>query len=252
MKFWKIKAIKAGTIKTTIGDTIRYKSLDVPLEINSWFVAADDGEHKVLIDTGIDGNSIEWIRNNIIETVYQNETQHPITALKRETGWSAEDVDIIINTHLHYDHCGCNKYFQNAKIYVQRKEFESAFHPVKAHESIYAQRFFDKNSIFYFRWNFLEGEKEILPGLICLPTPGHTYGHQSVLILTENGTVCVAGDAVPTVRNINENLETGVSVDSSKVIESMDAIRIRADYIITGHEPNIKENSFASFSKLAG
>ena len=99
---------------------------------------------------------------------------------------------------------------------------------------------FDKNSISYFRWNFLEGEKEILPGLICLPTPGHTYGHQSVLILTENGTVCVAGDAVPTVRNINENLETGVSVDSSKVIESMDAIRIRADYIITGHEPNIK------------
>ena len=55
---------------------------------------------------------------------------------------------------------------------------------------------------------------------------------------------------VPTVRNINENLETGVSVDSSKVIESMDAIRIRADYIITGHEPNIKENSFTSFSKL--
>lgn len=115
---------------------------------------------------------------------------------------------------------------------------------------LYASRFFDKNVISYFQWQFLDGEAEILPGLICLPTPGHTYGHQSVLFHTAKGTVCVAGDAATTLDNIRHNIEMGISVDSQKVYESMQKIRIRTDYIIPAHEPSIQNCETSNFQEI--
>ena len=78
-------------------------------------------------------------------------------------GWEPEDIDIIINTHLHYDHCGSNHYLPNAVIYVQRKEYETAFDPASPQKQLYSSRFFDKKAISYFQWRFLDGESEILP-----------------------------------------------------------------------------------------
>lgn len=83
--------------------------------------------------------------------------------------------------------------------------------------------------------------------MICLPTPGHTYGHQSVLFHTVNGTVCVAGDAATTLENIRQNIEMGVSVDSKRVLESLQKIRIRADYIIPAHEAGISNGAKTGF-----
>lgn len=165
-------------------------------------------------------------------------------------GWEPEDIDIVINTHLHYDHCGSNRYFPNAVFYVQRTEYETAFDPTSPQKQLYASRFFDKKAVSYFQWRFLDGEAEILLGVICLPTPGHTYGHQSVLFHTAQGTVCVAGDAATTLNNIQQNIEMGVSVDSRAVFESLQKIRIRADYIIPAHEPTINNGESYAFPNI--
>lgn len=234
---WKLTAIQVGTIYTI--DTLRYHECFKPYEIKLWCIAATDGKHKILVDTGIDSKCLDWIKMNVDSKIYQSPQMETVIAIKNIMGWEPEDIDIIINTHLHYDHCGSNHYFPNAFIYVQKKEYETAFNPKSPQKQLYAKRFFDKKAISYFRWIFLEKETTILPGVICLPTPGHTYGHQSVLFHTTNGTVCVAGDASTTLNNIRQNIEMGVSVDSKEVLKSLQKIRIRADFILPAHEPSI-------------
>ncbi|MDO4281231.1 MAG: N-acyl homoserine lactonase family protein [Peptococcaceae bacterium] len=242
---WQLTAIQVGAVYTT--DPLRYHECLTPYEIKVWCIAATDGVHKILVDTGIDGANLAWIHKHVDAKIWLTPDMETTTAVKNAVGWSPEDVDLIINTHLHYDHCGSNRYFPGARIIVQRKEYESAFDPASPQRALYARRFFDKHAISYFRWQFLDGEAEILPGLICLPTPGHTDGHQSVLFHTARGSVCVAGDAATLLANIRENIEMGVSIDSKAVYDSMEKIRRCADFIIPAHEPSIENGATNDF-----
>lgn len=248
MNTWKLTAIQVGAVNST--DTLRYHECLEPYEIKVWCIAATDGQHKVLVDTGIDGRCLPWINKNVDPKIVQTPQMETLTAVKNIAGWEPEDITVVINTHLHYDHCGSNRYFPNAVFYVQRAEYEAAFDPTSPQKQLYASRFFDKDAISYFRWRFLDGESEILPGLICLPTPGHTYGHQSVLFHTARGTVCAAGDAATTLKNIRQNIEMGVSVDSQAVYKSLQKIRIRANRIIPAHEPTITNGESQAFPNI--
>src|SRR5919201_1821893 len=96
------------------------------------------------------------------------------------------DVVCVINTHLHFDHCGGNRLFAGTPTHVQRVEREAAREPdytipewVEFDGATYVEH---------------DGEAEIVPGVRVLPTPGHTPGHQSVLVDTDDGLVVVAGD----------------------------------------------------------
>jgi N-acyl homoserine lactone hydrolase len=96
------------------------------------------------------------------------------------------EVALVINTHLHFDHCGGNRLFPGVPIYVQRRELEAAREPgytIAEWVEFEGARYVE-----------LDGEAEIVPGVRVLPTPGHTPGHQSVLVDTEDGLVVVAGD----------------------------------------------------------
>ena len=100
------------------------------------------------------------------------------------------DVVCVINTHLHFDHCGGNRLFAGTPIYVQRLEREAA----RVAGYTIAQ-WVEFEGATYVE---LEGEHEVLPGIRVIPTPGHTSGHQSVLVETNGGLVVVAGDVAYT------------------------------------------------------
>lgn len=107
-------------------------------------------------------------------------------------GLSPADVRIVVNTHLHFDHAGQNAVFKHAPFYVQRSELERA-----RREQAWFTDWFDFAGA---RFELLEGEAEIAPGVRVVPTPGHTVGHQSVLVDTGGGEgeeVCI-GDAAYT------------------------------------------------------
>ena len=96
------------------------------------------------------------------------------------------EAALVINTHLHFDHCGGNRLFPGVPIYVQRRELEAA------RELGYTiPGWVEFEGATYVE---LDGEAEIAAGVRVLPTPGHTPGHQSVLVDTEDGLVVVAGD----------------------------------------------------------
>lgn len=100
------------------------------------------------------------------------------------------DVLCVINTHLHFDHCGGNRLFAGVPIYVQRLEREAA-----RAEDYTIPEWVEFDGATYVE---LEGEEELVPGVRVVPTPGHTPGHQSVLVETDSGLVVVAGDVAYT------------------------------------------------------
>src|SRR6201997_2668476 len=130
----------------------------------------------VLVDTGVGGPEgllNDWRGGNVALA------EHDL---------SPADISLVINTHLHFDHCGQNAVFKHAPFYVQRAELDRA-----RRESPQLAAWFDfMNATF----ELLDGDAEVLPGLRVISTPGHTVGHQSVFVDSADGMLDVlVGDA---------------------------------------------------------
>jgi N-acyl homoserine lactone hydrolase len=126
---------------------------------------------RVLVDTGLIDSRPE------IEDM--SPTPHPENIPR--------DVACVINTHLHYDHCGGNRLFPGVPIHVQARELADA----RSLDNYTIREWVDFDGATYVEH---EGEVELLPGIRLLPTPGHTDGHQSVLVDTPDGLAVVGGD----------------------------------------------------------
>jgi len=153
---------------------------DIPVH---GFVIKHPQAGAILVDTGVgfhDRLIKEWKVVN----------RHAADALA-EHDLSPADVHIVINTHLHFDHCGQNAVFKHAPFYIQRAELERARidEPVK--------EWFDFAGA---RFELIDGDAEIADGVRVLATPGHTVGHQSVLVETGEGEAVMIGDAAYTSR----------------------------------------------------
>ena len=96
-------------------------------------------------------------------------------------------IDMVVNTHLHADHCGGNHLFAGKPIYVQRRELDDA----RSENDYTIREWVDAPGVRYVP---VDGELELLPGLRLLPAPGHTRGTQVVVVETGGRPVVVCGD----------------------------------------------------------
>jgi N-acyl homoserine lactone hydrolase len=103
-----------------------------------------------------------------------------------EQDFDVAAVDMVVNTHLHGDHCGGNHLFAGKPIYVQRQELEDAHI-----EDEYLREWVDAPGVQYVP---IEGELELLPGVRLVPAPGHTRGTQVVVVETGGRPVIIGGD----------------------------------------------------------
>jgi glyoxylase-like metal-dependent hydrolase (beta-lactamase superfamily II) len=111
-----------------------------------------------------------------------------IEALDR-VGSSLGKIDAVANCHLHVDHGGGNFRLGELPIFIQRAEFEAARDP--DHSIDWAVALDTAN------YKVVEGERQIAPGVAVVPTPGHTNGHQSLIVETGDGSVVLLGQAAP-------------------------------------------------------
>ncbi|HET9091539.1 MAG TPA: N-acyl homoserine lactonase family protein [Acidimicrobiales bacterium] len=140
----------------------------------------DHPEARLLVDTGM-GTDPE------VDAYYRLHRIELPDALAR-LGLRLDDVDAVANCHLHFDHCGGNPLLSGRPIFVQRVELEMA----TTTEGYTLPELVDAPG---FRYEVLDGEAEVLPGVFVVPTPGHTPGHQSVVVRRRDGTVVVAGQS---------------------------------------------------------
>lgn len=156
----------------------------VPMCLNSLLVQVND--QNIVVDTGLGDKMDEKGRRR---WNLERPQGGLIDGLAR-LGIAPEDVDMVIDTHLHVDHCGGNtRYaddgqtivptFSNAEYVVQRREYEDASHPNERTTATYFSENWDvliKNG----QMRLLDGDTELAPGVIGVLTPGHTPGHMSV------------------------------------------------------------------------
>jgi len=175
------------------------------------------GEDRILIDTGI-GELPEKYRK--FHTV-KRKSDEALRAQLRRHGLKPEDVDVVINTHLHFDHCGNNKSFTDAKFYVQADELRYAYVPDRFQKGSYIRASFDVD-VDYMP---IQGSRKITENVSILPTPGHSIGHQSVVIRKDGKNYVYCGDAAPLRENLERRNIPGVLYRSDQALQSIDKLR---------------------------
>jgi len=216
----------------------------IPMGMRCLLVEHDDG--LVLIDTGA-GNK----ENEKFLGIYgiENAGSPGLTMLEdaiRAAGHSPDDIRLVINTHLHFDHAGGNTYrevggsgvggsegavrvsFPNARYVVQRGELEYATHPNERTAASY----FPTNWEPVFaagRFDLIDGEPVIVPGISVRRTPGHTPHHQSVIIDGGHGAIaCFLADVMPTSAHVPLPWIMGYDVEPLVTLESKRSLLARA------------------------
>jgi glyoxylase-like metal-dependent hydrolase (beta-lactamase superfamily II) len=154
-----------------------------------------------------------------------------------QIGVRPEDVGIVIDTHLHFDHAGGNTFvdtdgavkltFPNARYIVQRGEWVYATHTnERTAGSYFAPNFAPVLAADAF--DFVDGEREIVRGIRVVPTPGHTPFHQSVLIESDGETAFYPADLVPTSSHLPLAWIMGYDVEPLVTLETKRAMLTKA------------------------
>lgn len=189
----------------------------------------EHADELVLIDTG-SGNK-ETAKFHSIYGI-ENAGADGRTALEdgiRAAGFTPDDVTLVINTHLHFDHAGGNTFrnaeglvaasFPNARYTVQRGEMDWATHTNERTAASYFtpnwQSIVDAG-----RMTLTEGAADILPGISVQLSPGHTPYHQSVLLQSAGETACFLGDVCPTTHHLPLPWIMGYDVEPLVTLES--------------------------------
>ena len=175
------------------------------------------GKEKILVETGI-GELPETYRK--FHTVKRNPDQALRAQLQRHK-IKPEDITLVINTHLHFDHCGNNALFSNAKFYVQAEELRYAYAPDRFQKAAYLRKFFDAD----LDYVLVRGKHQLTENIILVPTPGHSIGHQSVLIKGERKNYVYCGDAAPLRENLEKRNIPGVLYRADQALNSIDKLR---------------------------
>lgn len=248
MKTYKITALKMGTLVSDKGGLTRGKDNGVSVEIPVWATAIEGHGIKAIVDTGI--HDVSWVENNICPC--WREPDETMEGALEAIGWKADDVNIVINTHYHYDHCGNNSLFKKATFYVSKKEKEGTYGAIPLQAVFYLNELFDSRAVNAANQVYLEGEHHLAEGIVIIPTPGHSKGHQSVLVNTEDGVVAITGDAANMVENITENIAPNIQVSTVETFKSLEEFRRKAQFVITGHEPSIQKFQTKDFPCIQG
>jgi glyoxylase-like metal-dependent hydrolase (beta-lactamase superfamily II) len=140
----------------------------------------------VLVDTGV-GEGDAWVDENYHPRV--RDVREALIAAKIDPN----AVHAIVNSHLHFDHCGQNRSFPGVPMHVQQAELDLALR--EGHTVVEWVDFPEA------RYEAVEGDREIVEGVSVLATPGHTPGHQSVTVRTGDGLVLIVGQAAQDARS---------------------------------------------------
>ena len=162
------------------------------------------GKHTVLVETGM-GNKLPEKMKQIYGP------KEKLLESLAAAGVRPEEIDIVINTHLHFDHCGWNTVrrngqveptFPNARYYVQKGEWEHASRQLERDRVSYISDNYDP-LVRSGQMQLLQGDQEIVPGISVKVYPGHTRHMQAVMIRDGGQTMCYISDLIPTTAHLD-------------------------------------------------
>ena len=194
-----------------------------------------EGEHKILVDTG--GSAPDSPAGKRAAPFKRSQEQELDAAL-RNIGVSAEEIEHVIFTHLHWDHAGNTHLFSRAKRYCQKIEYEGLIDPV------IEKMGYDVDYVLGFEYELIDGDKNLFEGVSVITAPGHTRGMQCVAVDTNIGIVVLTGDLITlreslkyTPPRFNALLYNDTAVDAAQ--NSLDKVLAISDLVLPGHDNSV-------------
>jgi len=243
----KLYIFRAGLLECKYCDIYLNQGSDRDWQIPVPFYVIDHPRGKVIIDGG---TPVECARDakghwsavaEFFRPVLQEEEGcvNQIEAM----GWKAEEFRYVVLSHLHLDHVGAVGRFPEATHVVQRAEMHYAMSPDWFQQLAYVRKDFDQPGL---KWHVLDegwGDFYDLYGdgsIILIRSPGHTVGHQSILVKTASGHVLLAVDAADTMDHWEERALPGAlhsAVDAVRSVRKLREVAARTDaLVIAGHD----------------
>jgi N-acyl homoserine lactone hydrolase len=246
MSHLKIRPLSTGRFLTAEKSNFTY-GMDQGTKIESpilmFFI--EGASQKILVDTG--GGDAEWAAR-YHHPMERDEHEDPLGAIER-LGLKPEDIDIVVNTHLHWDHCFNNDLFPKARILVQAEELRHAILPLPSQSVFYESQLIGMTPPWIRvldRIEAVEGTLEIEDGITLVPLPGHTPGFQAVLVELAGGRCAIAGDLCPLFENWlgserAPHIPPGIHVNLADCYDSYRKLGALADMVLPGHDLKVLE-----------
>ncbi len=198
----------------------------------------EGGDMNILVDTGAEAKTAKELRG------FDAEEVNTFEGALAGVGLKPEDIDLVIQTHLHWDHCGNTAKCPKARVVVQAAEIAFALSPHVLMANLYHRPFFSG-----LNFKIVDGRYEVAPGIEVIPAPGHTPGVQAVGVNTTSGRAVISGfcctrlnfEPPEEVRSSWPVLAAGTHTDALQAFDSVLKIKGLADIIIPQHEPSLLE-----------
>ncbi|WKU03355.1 N-acyl homoserine lactonase family protein [Micromonospora sp. HUAS LYJ1] len=213
----------------------------VMVPVPAWLI--EGAGQTILIDTGlgaIDEVSAMQSRYGVDFVASRSEDQDLVAGLARH-GVRPADVDVVVLTHLHFDHVGNNELFPRAKFIVQRDELPQAVAPPSFCMFYYPDYSYKITDI-RDRLEVIDGDVDIADGVRLVKIGGHTPGCMVVMVETARGTVCLTSDVMYNYRNLELNWPMGSFWNLPELMRGYARLRHEADLIIPEHDWQFREH----------
>lgn len=243
---YTLTALKTGSLRVWKAAMTYMSGFDQQLDLPVWAVAVEGNGVRALIDTGIRDHD-RWDRE--LNPCWRAEDE-PIEAALAELGWSVNSIDLVLLSHLHYDHAENNTAFTNARFVVSRAEWEYAKNPIPSQAKLYDFAWTSPDVTEMDYQLIAVDDYDVMPGLRLIQTPGHSRGHQSVLVSTAEGVVCVAGDAACLPESFSTPSPPGGATSIEQGFASLERIRASADRVLMNHDPNLAKFQQSDFPAI--
>jgi glyoxylase-like metal-dependent hydrolase (beta-lactamase superfamily II) len=215
----------------------------IRMRANSLLVRAHG--NTILIETG---NGTKWHAKQ--RGIYAIQDGDPLMDSLRRAGVAPEDIDVVINTHLHFDHAGGNTCivhnepvpaFPRARYIVQRAELEHANNPTERDRASYFPENFAPIAR-QNRWDLLDGDSELIPGISVALLPGHNASIQAVSIRGTGRSLAFVADLLPTRHHISLPWIMAYDLYPLQTLETkrqwVSRIVAEGTVVVFGHDPD--------------
>jgi glyoxylase-like metal-dependent hydrolase (beta-lactamase superfamily II) len=254
---WTIDMIEVGSLPGTALGAYVYGAIDEALlDVPCFCWLLRDADHVVLVDSGPDAAQSVDVGYEVA-----GRPRDALLAALRVCDVAPADVELVVHTHLHQDHVQNDELFPAATVLVQRRELDAALAGDAACARLsdleraalaagpYARS--QAAGVWYRgiassvaglgeRLQTVDGECSILPGLVLVPSGGHTAGHQSVVATTRDGDVCLCGDIVSLA--INRDVVGPMTPDEPATRAFLKRSRSERWEVVPAHEPDLRSH----------
>ncbi|RKS93005.1 4-pyridoxolactonase [Microbacterium sp. AG790] len=212
----KVYLLDGGTLVIDESDVHWHINLGNPVRFPVYSVLVEHADGLILYDTGFD---LEHVKAVLPFELPEQTPEQTIPGQLAKIGYKPEDIDIVVNSHFHFDHVGGNKYLTNATHLVHKMELRQVRYPEPFERLGYSDLSFDFPGA---RYQPISGDYEIVPGVTLIETPGHTAGHYSLLVEFENErNMLFCGDAAYTHTTLEKEWIAGFHLDPVKSVEAI-------------------------------